>query len=72
MYKVLIRWGKGKNFTQFGSTPLKRKEDVVRWVGKHPINKRTKISVLNTNTKKIVEGDSYHIAYVFRKKIKRS
>jgi hypothetical protein len=52
-YKVLIKVGK----SQMGSTPLKTKGDVVRWVKQNPMgNYKTNVVVTDTETKKMVSG----------------
>jgi hypothetical protein len=70
-YKVFIETGRGKNYCSVGSTPLKNKEAVIRWIKKAPIgNDRTKVKVFNTRTKKTLTGDKldlYHRLGLYKK-----
>jgi hypothetical protein len=52
-YIVTISTGRGKEKTIMQSTPLKLKEDVVRWIKRNPVgNFRTKVVLFNTLTRK--------------------
>lgn len=56
-YLVRIEIRKGKLKTVTSSTPLRTKEDVVRWVRRNPVgNSNTKVKVTNTITKKSIIG----------------
>lgn len=56
-YKVFISAGKGKNYAQMGSTPLKTKQAVVNWVKRNPVgNSKTQVIVTNIRTNKVSIG----------------
>ena len=60
-YRVFIEVGKGKNRATSGSTLLKTKSDVRRWIKVHPLgNYKTPCKVTNEKTgKSITNSKNY-------------